>query len=93
MSKFFVGQRVRVKYADAFGATMHIGAETRIRDEYLGPTYEAWQVDIPHPEGGYWNVPKYAASECLEPILPSGHRAGDFTNVQDLLDSLTQEHA
>lgn len=27
-------------------------------------------------------------TDRLEPILPEGHKAGDFANVRDLLDSL-----
>lgn len=89
MSKFFVGQRVRMIATDNDKAKSCVGAETRIVDEFHSERHDedAWDL-----ENG-WSVLKGNAGAFIAPILPDGHRAGDFTNVQDLLDSLTREHA
>lgn len=83
MSKFFVGQRVRVVWAPAHPE--FVGFETRIdRVAYGGFAqlgYE-WMVTIQGTEYG-------ANSPSLEPILPDGHRAGDYS-LSQLLDSCKQ---
>lgn len=92
MAKFFVGQRVRVRYTRNQGSPeWHAGAEGRIVE--IGP----WARGDYH--SGF-NRPFLNTSDCLvdvsgeiaaplfdqlEPILPDGHRAGDYS-LSDLLD-------
>lgn len=76
MSKLFVGQRVRIVWAPKYPE--FVGVETRIIGiasgvfAYAG--YE-WIVTV--------NGEQYGAnSRSLEPILPEGHRAGDYSLSQ-----------
>lgn len=95
MSRFFVGQRVKkVRGVANVGLT---GRVTDIEGDVL-----LIEVDAPFTGRYGWestsrmfDAGEQASwpSNLWEPILPDGHRAGDFTNVQDLLDSLTREHA
>lgn len=85
MATFFVGQRVRVKWTDEPFAVQLIGSEARIIGEMMLLDVEAWELDIECPRGGGWLVEKAYASECLTPILPDGHRAGDYS-LTELLD-------
>lgn len=100
MSKFFVGQRVKLvrafdcvspstQHAEGFFYGYGItDAGFVFPDGFVNPSecdcYVVWD-GLPGPHSQH--------TDQLEPILPDGHRAGDFTNVQDLLDSLTREHA
>jgi hypothetical protein len=74
---------------DEPAAKPFVGLETRIVSEDY---YEEFGGDAWDLANGF-SVLKDGAGGFIEPILPDGHRAGDFTNVQDLLDSLTREHA
>lgn len=104
MATFFVGQRVRlVVSAKYVGITGRIAALGQWRDGDLLPhgyrlisPYADCVVEWERPvtdSRGTTNCVSPCTVDRLEPILPEGHRAGDFTNVQDLLDSLTREHA
>jgi hypothetical protein len=80
MSKFYVGQRVRLVASE--GGNPHlVGAETRVtslRDAggyYLG---------LIHPESGN---PYWAAAHQLEPILLSGAAPSEYT-FHELMDKL-----
>lgn len=83
MTKFFVGQRVRIVRAPALPA--FVGTETRITGlafgEYEYRGYE-WLVRI---EGDTYG----ACSHNLEPILPSGHAPAEM-DVHELLPFLKE---
>lgn len=88
MSKFFVGQRVRIVGRDWHGpADLHpAGKEGRIVGKGRGSprtgiAYE-WELDVP---GYSWFL---ADSDDLEPVLPEGHQPSEFTTLHDLLASL-----
>lgn len=90
MATFFVGQRVRhvgdaMPYSNPIANDL-VGVTGRLRAKLERAGW--WDLEI---DGG--NFDADAHESVLEPILPDGHRAGDFTNVKDLLDSLTREHA
>lgn len=95
MARFFVGQRVRIVNVPS----PRNGCEARIighrfsihehfREGYFWDCYvDGWgDRDVDGIRFAY-------ADHHLEPILPEGHRAGDFTNVHDLLESLAKEVA
>lgn len=85
MIKFFVGQRVRMIATDNEKAKSCVGQETRIVAEFLsdGHYEEAWDL-----ENG-WSVAKRNAGAFIAPILPDGHRSGDYT-LSELLDRCKQ---
>lgn len=96
MAKFFVGQRVRIKWSEGWpelagqegrivgsGAVIEIGAWTGQSAWVVAP--DCWGTDIaPYPSllgaGRFTPI-----SEGLTPIQPSGHRAGDYS-LSELLD-------
>lgn len=91
MARFFVGQRVRkVASTRHPNEAIPMGATGVIVEvDVLGPT-RRWDCYVSYDAGhGY----AYGLFCCLEPILPDGHRTGDFTNVHDLLESLSKEFA
>lgn len=90
MARFHIGQQVRVKFADEPLAVPLVGAETRIVGEFLGIFDVYWELGLTHPEGGLWRVPKACASDCLEPIQPSGHTSGT-ESFQELMDRLNTQ--
>lgn len=104
MAKFFVGQRVRLvvsaKYVGITGRIAAFGQWRlgdllpygyRLSSPYADCVVE-WERPVTDSKGTTdWVAP--CTVDRLEPILPDGHREGDYTNVQDLLDSLTREHA
>lgn len=82
MATFFVGQRVKVRFV-RYRATdgWEAGAEARIT-----------AIGNFHPDGGKCDCvvvgsfgDAYPMFNQLEPILPDGHRAGDYS-LSDLLD-------
>ena len=81
MATFFLGQRVRIRYC-LFRPELS-GRETRVTgplQQFVRPNgepYMGYDVEI-DPDFG----PK---PDQLEPILPSGHRAGDYS-LSELLD-------
>lgn len=98
MAKFFVGQRVRIKYS--IGWPELAGTEGRIvppptempafenphgREWACAP--DAWGgVPYQSPMPGFnWFAPN---EDQLEPILPEGHQPSEFTTLHDLLASL-----
>ena len=87
MSKFFVGQRVRV----VAEASADYGKETHIRGFRMFPDGDpGWEVDLPllfGPVAGYTHA--VHRPHNLEPILPDGHRAGDYS-LSQLLDRCKQ---
>lgn len=84
MAMFFVGQRVRIKWAHAH-ATRAIGSECRIVADRVVFGIEIWQLDLIDPQDGRaWQCEKRCADEMLEPILPDGHRACDEDFKRDL---------
>lgn len=95
MATFFVGQRVRIRYMRTSFWNVLVGREGRVigvgpyaaGDGYIMAGDYRVQVD------GDAGCPAQVLADQIEPILPDGHRTGDFTNVKDLLDSLTREHA
>lgn len=81
MSRFFVGQRVRI--VRVIEAQEALGREGRI----IGRIHwhECWAVSV-DGIGPYYDGARYGFDDDqLEPILPSGHRAGDYS-LSDLLD-------
>lgn len=89
MSKFFVGQRVRVDCP----SSKHHGAETvvtatsvRGRDK-SGYDFTGVEVSLPCSDPN-WNLCVYETHE-LEPILPEGSAPSEFT-FQQLMDSLQE---
>jgi hypothetical protein len=93
MSKFFVGQRVRIIGAGSFPQI--IGCECRITklDQvslriYDGGTDKGMvQVDMPPP--GYPWMHLCVKPEWLEPILPEGSAPSEYT-FQQLMDNLQE---
>jgi hypothetical protein len=97
VSKFFVGQRVRIARPDS-GSRIRglIPGDQGVIARLDWPTDVRVRVDGKVNPTGFQQKPQDDFPmfyDELEPILPDGHRTGDFTNVQDLLDSLTREHA
>lgn len=90
MATFFVGQRVRIVACNNAIQMHHVGKEGRILSA-CSVFDRCW--DVAGATTNSLGNPCSWLEHHLEPILPEGHRAGDFTNVQDLLDSLTREHA
>ena len=89
MATFFVGQKVRINCP----TSQRHGCEARVIGPLdmksfpdLGASFLAYDVELLNGlrigEHGYWLA--YAPHQ-LEPILPSGHRAGDYS-LSDLLD-------
>lgn len=104
MARFFVGQRVRIKWSDTWpelsgqegrvesvGAVITGGTKRGTPGVVVAP--DCWGSSLsPWPVHGGLN--RFCPTqEQLEPILPDGHRASDFTNVHDLLESLSKEVA
>lgn len=93
MSKFFVGQRVRIVGSGSFPQV--IGSECRITaldQESLGISDGVInkgmvQVDIPPP--GYPGMHLCVKPAWLEPILPEGSAPSEFT-FQQLMDNLQE---
>lgn len=99
MSKFFVGQRVRILYSNNWpelaggeGRIVRFLAPTAVDDSHgeVEVSPDAWgSSSAPHPglngDGG-WFFPN--ASQ-LEPILPEGSAPSDFT-FQQLMDNLQE---
>lgn len=93
MSKFFVGQRVRIVGAGSFPQV--IGSECRItaldqkslRISDGGIDKGMVQVDIPPP--GYPWMRLCVKPAWLEPILPEGSAPSEFT-FQQLMDNLQE---
>ena len=97
MSKFFVGQRVRIVGADT--AIECIGREARV----IGVLHVAHNRKIGFWEGlpvevdgiGHFNSrgwPYVLRPDYLEPILPEGSAPSEFT-FQQLMDSLQEVSA
>lgn len=78
MATFFVGQKVRIVGCEDPENRRYIGDEQRIvRFNAIGlPVLDCH----PRPNGA-----NCCAHHNLEPIQPSGHRAGDYS-LSDLLD-------
>ena len=100
MPKFFVGQRVRILYSHgwpelnnqegrvvALDKVVETGPGTGEQGYHVAPdlwgTYIAPYLGL---HGGSGFCPR---SEQLEPILPEGHKAGDFS-YEELLDHLKE---
>ena len=84
MATFFVGQRVRIINAEI--SKFLIGTEARVIDPdvigvHFGGTYRGVKTDAINAQGR----PFIAEHWWLEPILPDGHRAGDYS-LSELLD-------
>lgn len=85
MSRFFVGQRVRVKWVvDTSRFAKFVGIETHIT-EMCRPFYSAHQDRVTSGYGVAIDPYFRPGGDQLEPIQPSGHRAGDYS-LSDLLD-------
>lgn len=88
MAKFFVGQRVRIIRVErsphllgAEARVTKIGVLTIMKD---GALIEGCvKLDIPAP--GFPGQFVAAPPDWIEPILPDGHRAGDYS-LSELLD-------
>lgn len=87
MATFFVGQRVK-----KVRGKLDIGNTGRVTDlDALCPF--GWDIRVVWDHAGPCDDGSIAPageavwtrSECLEPILPDGHRAGDYS-LSDLLD-------
>lgn len=100
MSRFFVGQRVRILWS--LGWPELAGQEGRIvarsptpgierRSEWLvaPDCWGTFIAPVRAPSGGKRFGP---CSDQLEPILPEGHAPSEFASLRDLLDAL-EAHA
>lgn len=92
MSKFFVGQRVRIIRAERFPHLL--GAEARVTKIGVlammkdGVLIEGCvKLDIPAP--GFPGQFVAPPPDWIEPILPEGHRAGEEGKCE-LLDELLE---
>ena len=84
MSRFFVGQRVRMVATDEPAAQPFVGLETRIIAEGEHDLKgEYWDL------ANGWSVTKHDAGAFIEPILSDGDRAGDCS-LTELLDRCKQ---
>ncbi len=88
MATFFVGQRVRVvrveRYQHLLGAEARVTKLDVIGIRLDGSLIEGCvQLDIPAP--GYLGKFVAPPPDWIEPILPDGHRAGDYS-LSELLD-------
>lgn len=90
MTRFFVGQRVRVKYVIDKANNGLVGAEgvvTELQDFTSVGGYVGYGLDI----AGIKFVPGLGwvawSQEQLEPILPSGHQPSEYT-FDKLMDEL-----
>lgn len=92
MAKFFVGQPVKLMWKRADSTTdRKVGAEGRIA--VVGPWREGeinFRNRVMTSNSDYlvdWNDgdDSFVLSSQLEPILPDGHRAGDYS-LSELLD-------
>lgn len=88
MATFFVGQRVRIRYMRTSYWRVLTGREARVvgvgpyaacDGGYTMPGDYRVQVD------GDAGCPAQVLADQLEPIQPSGHRAGDYS-LSELLD-------
>ncbi len=91
MAKFFVGQRVRVKFVCRPENKVLVGLETVVADLCWMPTwdepiYGVREKPIVFDFGEGWVG---FSPDQLEPILPSGHRASDFS-FHELMDKCRQ---
>jgi hypothetical protein len=84
MSKFFVGQRVRV--IDCEDPCIE-GEEARIIGESIYEGVDCWDVEAIGRNDLYCE--KWEADWILEPILPEGSAPSEFT-FQQLMDSLQE---
>lgn len=88
MSRFFVGQRVRIIRVERYQHLL--GAEARVTkldviamrfDGSLIDGYVLLDIQAPDMPGQFVAT----SPDFLEPILPDGHRAGDYS-LSELLD-------
>lgn len=88
MSRFFVGQRVRVKFAHTPAGAPCVGREAVIND-IIELKFVGYGLDISPIEwdGEMWRC---WAADQLEPILPEGAAPSEFTTLADLLTSLEE---
>ena len=90
MSKFHIGQRVRIRFCYRPG----------VYGDSSGQEGVIWEEIVGHSEGHGWAVeiagrgrlrengwPHWYGDEQLDPILPSGHRSGDYSYTE-LMDRL-----
>ena len=91
MSKFFVGQPVRIvrpwndmNFKDRINWIRLRGSEGRVSE--VGCLNQCLHVGVAViAQGEEWVLPEYG----LEPIIPDGHRAGDYS-LSELLDHCKQ---
>lgn len=81
MATFFVGQRVRV--VRVIEAQEALGREGRIIGRIH--SHECWAVSVDGIGPRYKGVRYGFDDDQLEPILPDGHHAGDYS-LSELLD-------
>jgi hypothetical protein len=81
MPKFFVGQRVKL-------ARPKFSKNLGMEGIYLGPASHSYfdEIDCSVNWLGKWPN-NCSSTHRLEPILPEGHKAGDFS-YEELLDHL-----
>ncbi|OBU59202.1 hypothetical protein [Stenotrophomonas maltophilia] len=85
MSKFFVGQRVRIKVSPEFPHL--VGAEAKIIGDGFYADEPIWDIRAAGEDD--WYVEKDDAEEVLEPILPEGSAPSEYT-FQQLMDNLQE---
>lgn len=84
-----MGQRVRGKSTESVWCTHLEGAEMVITGEDLDWTQgEYWLLSAISARGKEVACWKAYADDYLEPILPEGSIAGEFSSVEELIDSL-----
>lgn len=84
MSKFFVGQRVRVIDAEDQRA---IGAEAMIIGESVREGRDSWNIEALGED--HWYCEKCIADQVLTPTLPEGSAPSEYT-FQQLMDNLQE---
>lgn len=86
MSKFFVGQRVRVIAGVPKNAP--VGMETRIIGLVTYRGIDRWKLGIPSPGSlfDYWVVEVDRGPEFLAPIFPEGHQPATQSHEQLMAD-------
>ena len=82
MSKFFVGQRVRVVFADAMPETL--GAEAVVTTTL----FRAYDGEMVHGISINGRDTYCARPSSLSPITPEGAQPSEYTTLHDLLTSL-----
>ncbi|HEY5851961.1 MAG TPA: hypothetical protein VIT62_14500 [Lysobacter sp.] len=93
MSKFAVGQRVRVLFAHTPMGRPHVGCEAVVTEVWNHPERTGYGLDCAPIQ---WDGEGFAAwlDEQLSPVIPEGHQPSEysFTELMDKCRAGEVEH-